>query len=315
MHHHYIHCDMEEVNKLWVVVVVSNTARYKSRYELFKRFKQSVEKAGANLFVVELAFGDRPFEITSPDDKHSLQLRTVDEIWHKENMINLGVAHLPEDWKYVAWIDADIDFMRDDWVTEIVHQLQHYRVIQLFQNAIDLGPQGEVLKIHDGFVWSFMNDRPLPSPRLNYPHWHPGFAWAMRRETWNDLGGLFDTAILGSADHHMAWALVGKVLDYAPKQISDSYRRNLLTWQERANFHVRQNIGFMPGSIYHHWHGKKKDRRYQERWTILLKQNYNPDFDLKRDWQGLYTFTHEGERMRNDLRRYFHIRNEDSIDQ
>lgn len=312
--HHHRHPRMPEADKLWVVAVISNPARYRSRYELFKKFKRSCEVAGANLIIVETALGDRPFELTEPNDIHHVQLRTTDEIWHKENMINLGVQRLPQDWKYVAWIDADIEFMRHDWPEEIVHQLQHYQIIQLFQNAVDLGPTGEVIKSHEGFMYSYLNGKPMPSKEYNYPHWHPGYGWACTRETFEELGGLFDTAILGSADHHMAWALVGKVIDYAPKFISPAYKRRLLTWQERANVHVNKNVGFMPGTIFHHWHGKKKDRKYTERWQILIKHGYDPDQDLMRDWQGLYHLSDKGERMRNDLRRYFHVRNEDSID-
>jgi len=305
---------MPELDKLWVVTVISNPARYRSRYELYKKFERHCKERGVNLLTVEAAFGQRPFEVTSPDNPHHLQLRTDDEIWHKENMINLGVQRLPHDWQYVAWIDADIEFMRDDWAEEIVHQLQHYQVIQLFQNAVDLGPSGEVIKIHDGFVYSYVSGKPLPNSKYNYPHWHPGYAWAARREAFDELGGLMDFAILGSADHHMAWALVGKVTEFAPTFITPGYRRELLTWQERANVHVNKNIGYMPGSIWHHWHGRKKDRRYVERWQILAKHDYDPDQDLMHDWQGLNHLSDAGERMRVDLRRYFHVRNEDSID-
>lgn len=312
--HHFRHKQAPGLDKLWVIAVISNPARYRSRYDLFQKFKRAIEKAGANLMIVECAFGDRPFEITEPGRLDHLQLRTWDEIWHKENMINLGIANLPQDWEYVAWVDADIEFMRQDWPEEIVHQLQHYMVIQLFQNAIDLGPKGEVIKVHEGFMYSYVNRKPWPNKEYNYPHWHPGFAWAARREAIDNLGGLFDAAILGSADHHMAFALVGKTVEYAPTKISSAYKRKLLTWQERANVHVRKDVGYMPGTIFHHWHGRKKDRRYQERWQILLKHNYDPDFDLQRDWQGLYRLSDAGERMRVDLREYFHVRNEDSID-
>jgi hypothetical protein len=320
MYSHHRHKHAPGLDKLWVVAVISNPARYRSRYELFKKFKHMVERAGANLLVVELALGDRPFEVTDPSNPHHVQLRTWDEIWHKENMINLGIQRLPDDWEYVAWIDADIEFMRQDWAEEIVHQLQHYQVIQLFQNAVDLGPQGEVLKTYDGFMWSWVTHQPMPYSKHSYtngyyPHWHPGYAWAARREAVDYLGGLIDWAILGAADHHMACALIGKVTDYAaPKKISAPYKKHLIMWQDRALKHIRKDVGYMPGTIFHHWHGKKADRKYIQRWDILLRHNYDPEYDLKRDWQGVLTFTDQGERMRNDIREYFRQRNEDSID-
>lgn len=303
-----------ETDGLWIVAVVSNPERYKSRYQLFERFKTSVEKAGANLLIVELAFGQRPFEMTEANNPLHVQLRTGDEIWHKEAMVNLGISRLPPDWKYVAWIDADVEFMRPDWVTEIVHQLQHYSVIQLFQNAIDLGPQGEVLKTVDSFMHSWATNQAPPYAHKYYPHWHPGYAWAARRDAVNDLGGLIDYAILGAADHHMAWALVGNVQNHIPKNLTPAYKKHLMIWQDRAEKHVRRNVGYMPGTIYHYWHGSKKNRRYIERWQILLKHGFDPELDLKKDWQGLPMLSDAGLRMRNDIRAYFQQRNEDSID-
>jgi hypothetical protein len=36
------------------------------------------------------------------------------------------VARLPNDWKYVAWVDADVNFTNPHWVRVTVQQLQHY---------------------------------------------------------------------------------------------------------------------------------------------------------------------------------------------
>jgi len=96
-----------EPDKLHVIAVVSNPVRYASRYALYKKFKEHMElQPLVVLHTCEVAFGRRPFEI--PDAE--LKLRTYDEIWHKENMINLMMQRLPAGWKYVAWIDADVEF-------------------------------------------------------------------------------------------------------------------------------------------------------------------------------------------------------------
>jgi hypothetical protein len=314
----YQHKVVPGLDKFWVIAVISNPQRYKSRYNLYEKFKASMEVAGVNLLTVEIALGQRPFELTEENNPNHVQLRTNNELWHKEQMINIGISRLPQDWEYVAWIDADVEFCRQDWAAETVEQLQHYDVVQLFQSAIDLGPEGEVITVFNGFVHSWMNEPNINNPLLargKYGlYWHPGFAWAATRKAINDLGGLIDWAILGSADHHMAWAFIGKVADKLPKNIAPAYKRELETWQLRATHHIKQNIGYVPGTIYHHFHGKKKNRKYVERWDILLKHDFNPDKDLKRDWQGLWQFTEEGLRLRNDIRNYFRQRNEDSID-
>jgi hypothetical protein len=70
----------------------------------------------------------------------------------------------------------------------------------------------------------------------------------------------------------------------------------------------------MPGTIVHSWHGKKFDRRYQDRWKILVKHQFDPEFDLKLDSYGMYQFSGNKPGMEQDIRNYFKARNEDSID-
>jgi hypothetical protein len=275
---------------------------------------------------VELAFGHRPFEVTDRHNKHHVQLRSSSEIWHKENMINLGVRRLTEidpDWKYFAWVDADITFTpsnwipdRQHWIAETVHQLQRHHVVQLFQHAIDLGPHGETFGRYEGFGWAYVEG--LFNPKSHkYTSYHPGYAWAMRRESYNHLGGLIETAVLGAGDRHMAYGLVGVMGASITKGLHKHYGIPLLEWQARAEVYVQRDIGYLPGTIFHHWHGKKKDRRYHDRWKILLDHQFDPVSDLKRNDQGLLELVVMTPRqmcLRDEIRRYLRARNEDSID-
>ena len=63
------------------------------------------------------------------------------------------------------------------------------------------------------------------------------------------------------------------------------------------------------------WHGKKKDRGYSWRSNVLVKNNYDPDTDIKKDWQGIYALTGNKIKFRDELVQYFKSRNEDSIDE
>jgi hypothetical protein len=98
--------------KLYVVTCISNPVRYHSSYALYQGFRKRVNDAGAILYTVEMAFGDRPFKITDAENPHHIQVRSFFELWHKENMLNIGIRRLPIDWEYVAWIDADVQFTR-----------------------------------------------------------------------------------------------------------------------------------------------------------------------------------------------------------
>jgi len=297
---------------LYVVTAVFNPHRYRSRIKLYRDFEKYVNDAGAKLVTVELALGQRDFVVTEEDDPWDLRLRTNAELWHKERMLNLGIQRLPEDWRYVAWIDADVVFARPDWVEETVHLLQHYPVLQLFSMATDLSPRYEPLKTHTGVIYAYQEG--LMCDHRHYEHFHPGFAWAARRDALNDLGGLFDTAILGSADRHMALSFIECVEKSYPKGISKGYWEALDLWQKRSKKYIRKNVGYMPGLILHQWHGKKVDRRYSDRWKILVKHQFDPEFDLKFDTQGLYQHTGRNPQLAYDIRRYFMARHEDSID-
>lgn len=305
------HDPIKKPSTLYVVTAVSNPCRYSSRYHLYEQFAKMVADSGAVLVTVEAAFGNRPFVVTDSNNVNHVQLRTSHELWHKENMLNLGIQRFPEDWEYVAWIDADVHFARPDWARETLNQLQHYHVVQMFSKAQDLDPNCEPFQQHIGFVYSYMHKR-LGSK--DYSNWHPGFAWAARRQVVNDLGGLIDFAILGAADRHMAHSLIGRVEQTIHNGLTDNYKKWLRLWQARAEKYVKRNIGFVPGLLLHHWHGKKRDRRYAERWSILVNNHYDPLLDLKKDHQGLWQLTDHNLNLRDDLRGYFRARNEDSID-
>lgn len=320
----------EMLSKFHVITMISNPVRFHTRYELYRDFAKHMQDSGANLWTVEVAFGNRPFEITKAEAPQDIRFRTLDEIWHKENALNLALARLPEDWEYVAWIDADLLFHNPRWVQETVQQLQHHEIVQLFAYALDLGPNMEPMQMHRGFVKGYWDEGfkcpNIKKPQLGSPDYyggfggktgsfaHPGYAWAATRKALTDLGGLIDFAVLGSGDHHMAMALIGEVERTFPSQIASRYAQKMLRWQERAEMFVKRDIGYVKGTISHYFHGKKKDRKYRERWEILVGNKFDPDKDLKRDTQGLYVWTDNNIRIRDEVRAYFRQRNEDSID-
>ena len=301
---------------LYVVTPIVNPSRYKSRYRLYEDFAKHVTDAGAVLYTVEAAYGDRVHEVTKADNPRHIQLRTAHELWHKENLINIGVSRLPSDWKYVAWIDADVVFSRPDIVTETIHQLQHFGVVQMFSHATDLGPLYDPLGTFGGFVAQYMRRNLSSPPRIDeYGVWHPGYAWAIRRDAWDHLGGLIDFGVVGSADRYMACALLGEIDTCFSREVlrhCPTYATWCAEWQGRAERHIRRNIGFVDGLLLHHFHGAKKDRGYVDREKILWRNRFDPVTDIKRDWQGMLQLTDRKPALRDSLRAYFRSRNEDA---
>jgi hypothetical protein len=319
-------------DRLYVITPISNPQRFRSRYELYRQFEKHVEEAGAVLFTVEMAFGGRAFEVTQAGHQQHVQVRGSHVMWYKENLINIGISRLPADWQYVAWIDADVKFVREDWAQEALQQLQHHKIVQLWSQIQDVSPDYEQLRsaYPNSWCYNWLNGKSpivLPGQDRCYPYpypggkgWYgpPGLGWAARREAIDALGGLVDWAIVGSGDAYMAACLIGGVQYQLRKDYHPEFNRQFMLWQDRAEKHIRRNIGYVPGLAIHYWHGKKSNRAYIDRNAIMVRHKFNPLTDLKRDWQGLWQLVDHGDlrsiRLRDELSNYFRTRNEDSID-
>jgi hypothetical protein len=83
----------------------------------------------------------------------------------------------------------------------------------------------------------------------------------------------------------------------------------MLDFQLKAS---KLRLGYTPGVIKHHYHGSKKNRKYTERWQILINHNYSPINHLTYDNQGILIptnlFTKE---FKEDIMNYFKERKED----
>ena len=293
---------------LHVIGVISNPIRYKSRVRLAKEWLERMEKSGAQIWLVEAVFGERDPEVADTSNPRHLIVRCDHEIWLKEALINKGVRLIPSDWKYMMWCDADVEFTRDEWASETVHGLQHYATLQPWSHCVDMGPNKEIITTHSGF--GYMYSQGLPFTPGQGTFWHPGFAHAYRRGAFDAVGGLIDRAVLGAADHHMAAALIGKGDWTVPGDINPAYMQMVKDWQTRAD-KLQGDLGCVEGTILHHYHGKKENRKYVERWQILKDNNFNPNTDLSLDWQGLPQLNGNKPKLRDDLRRYFRERRED----
>ncbi len=318
--------------KTHVIGVISNPVRYESRYRLAQEFIERLPPY-ANFWLVEAQQGDREFILTDRNNPRHIQLRTIEELWIKENMQNIAVREILRqcpDAEYLITSDMDIQWVREDWLEETIQQLQNYNVVQCFQTAHDLGPDGggfpDKSGTHNGFAYSYVNGLPYGQA---YHHWHPGFAWGWCVSALyprggggmgDALGGPFISgAILGAADHHMALAMIGKGRVSYHGDVSDGYKRMVDTWNDRAERNIFRDIGYVSGTIYHHWHGKKKNRFYQERWSILTKDypgwgKFDPYRHLIVGPNGLYMIDNAFTEFRDAVRAYFRSRNEDSID-
>jgi hypothetical protein len=253
---------------------------------------------------------------------------------------------LPDSARYLCLQDTDVRHLREDWAAETVHMLQHYRVGQTWSHSIDLGPQGEIVTNEWGndadrsfcAAWlaghvtadltegyhgegaAFKVSTALKAQGKMDWRQHYGYSWAIRREVLHWIG-LLDWMVTGSADYHMALGFAGLLRNKTAKELADDqgqlsvgYIRRLQEFADKCEAHVRQDIGCVPGTIAHDWHGPKRNRFYISRKQILIESGFDPDKHVAYDFNGIPYLAGDNRLLRDGLRTLAVARSEDSID-
>ncbi len=336
---------------LFAIVPYFNPWRWKSRVKHTERAIKHFADSGAVVVLVEvglnrrdLVFADSGLDGTTArcgihgEFKHKhIGLHTKDELWLKENAINVGVQHLPHDWQQVCWLDSDIQFVRPNWVGEAIHKLQHGTTsgrafLQMFSHARDVGPNYELLDETyphangPGFVRAWCDGILTEGTKTGTSFgdtyyagrvW-PGLAWACTRQAWDAVGGLLDVAIWGGGDWHMSHALIEKTEGMMRDDLHRNYKKLVNQWYQRCRTHIRQNVLVMDGTVLHNWHGRKTDRGYNAKHTLLARTGFDPLRHLTRDSQGLWQLHDDRStsyvQIRDIFRQIARARNEDGIE-
>ena len=297
---------------LHVIMVLSNPCLYARRYLLAREFIYRMEhENNVILYIVELCYSGQKYILVDNKNPNHLAIHTDSApLWHKENLINIGVnTLLPKTWKAFAWIDADIEFENPYWALDTLKILNgHKDMIQLFSHCLDMNKKENIMNTFSGF--GFMYDKKKKYIIGCGPNfWHPGYAWAISRNAYEKLGGLFEQSILGSGDHNMALSLLGYGLNSINGQSSDGYKNAVKEFQNKA---INLRLGYVPGVIRHYFHGSKINRKYTERWQILVKHQYDPTKHIVKLKNGLLVPSDLcAQELLDDIYKYFLERNED----
>lgn len=324
-----------KTNNLAVVSCLFNPNGSQRRLNNFKKFVEEIHASGVHCLIVELAFGTRPFMMSSY--KHVIQLRTNDVMWHKERLLNIGIKQLlSEGYEKIAWLDGDIVFKNPDWPWVVAAQLESAQLCQVFstvsiQRGSGLPPQrgGSAVKYfmdHNKlfsqppvFSWGVAWDGSLGG--------QSGFGWAARAEVFQQVL-LFENAIVGGADKMMLAASLAEKSNLselakltvshiacpkcAHRNRSDLYTSNFINWVRQWSVAVGNKVNYAPLQIRDMYHGSRANRKYMSRRNILFKHQYNPAADLSTSPSGCLAWGSKKTELHQDVESYFSSRQEDS---
>jgi hypothetical protein len=163
------------------------------------------------------------------------------------------------------------------------------------------------MNIFPGFGFQYTKKRPYNTDIKKM--WHPGFAWACTRKAYKQMDELYELSILGAGDHNMALSFIGKANVSLNENVDNNYLDSVLNFQQNSK---RLRLGYVPGVIRHYFHGSKKNRKYSQRWQILVKHKYNPSQHITKRSDGLLIPTTKcPKELLDDIFIYFKERNED----
>jgi len=273
----------EEVSTFWIVtpIYTANILQTERLYELHRNFRNYIKTLGLSHQVVEVIFPGQEFQVTEPNNEpYDLQYRDEWIFCMRENLVNVGVGKLPDDWAFLSWIDQHIFWEDPYWFEKSMWLMSHYNIVHLL-NGNDFWSIHNTTQYHlEGFgkLWHLYGDRfELHDPR------QCGLAWGMRREIYDKLGGILDICAGTKCDLYQNYAFVGRT--YTAQTGNREYASMIGQWQQHAISVFQKKLGYLDSKVYHFEHCLNgcKTSEYNAHIAALIRHNYNPRTDMTRD--------------------------------
>jgi hypothetical protein len=288
---------------------------------VLEKFSAGVRAQGLPLLIVELAFGATPYRIPASMADRIVRLRSDTILWHKERLLNLGFSCLPAECRYVAWLDADILFENNEWVSDTIGRLATHCFVQPFETACwsDASgvppPPGLSIGVGEGYELPSLAstlEKAIDRRRVlaHYLlHGHTGFAWAAHRDVIT-RHGLYDQAILGGGDVINAHGLAGdddflRGLNLYCRELAPRERESIGSWGRGIAAETGGRIASIPGRAVHLYHGSTSNRGYLERLKILRESDFDPECDIATDAEGCWRWNSDKPILQQRVRDYF----------
>ena len=306
---------------LWAITCYFNPVGYRRRLENYYIFRQRLK---VPLVTVELSC-DEKFQLGSSDADILVQVHSPAILWQKERLLNVALGSLPDGCDKVAWLDCDVLFENDDWVERSSRALDEFSLLHLFQERIELPmdftpnkpdscvaaqkTQSVVYQLAAGEIAAEEACLPGGVPRGSTC----GLAWASRRDLLSKYG-LYDACIVGSGNIAIFSAAVG-LFDQFAKTVEMNERRmkHYQAWARPFFNRIRGRVGYIPGRVFHLWHGDLSNRGYPKRHGLFARFDFDPFTDIAVDPNGCWRWNSKKTEMQEFVRHYFKSRKEDGV--
>ena len=274
--------------------------------------RNMLQSAGIAHYVIEQVKDGSAFLVA---DSTTFHLRSDSCLFQKERLLNLLLRRVPASYTKVLFLDLDVvlyDPTSDThWLDTVSALLDVHHSVQPFRSSdnIDLTyrKNGRVHQCSQVLIprnaGESLSQAVLDLRKQSWRKlvFHPGYAWAYRRSLLEDVGGLFDLALVGGGDRLNAVL----VMDTGPQAYNGSFA-NLVAHSIKPSF-LRFRASFVRATggkklsvghaesveLLHMWHGNTQSRQYNTRAHILDRVEDLEELVLQNE-DGLYEVAQGG---------------------
>ncbi len=307
-------------NTLYIIGSVYNYRNDPLIYKTYTNFINRLKLIeGIDVYTAEcLLPQQRSSTINHLNEKHFIY-RIKNPFINTHNIQNTLSKQLPSDWKYAIYLDSDIEFINDGWVEKTIEALNKYSIINPYDSATRTNKDGSRGLCLRSFGYMYQSSDKVLSDRCNegYYHdkqggWWPGYAIAINRDFYDNVGGLFDSTISGKNDIVTFSCAVDQIHQLKKMNKSSGLFAAIKNYRDKVkNFKEFKGVGYVDNKIIHHYHGEYNKRNYDFIDNIYGKYQFNPYTDFNVLPSGILDLNVTNERqldIRNELIFYFNKR-------
>lgn len=312
---------------LWGITTYFNPCGYKKRYNNYVTFRYSSLKQNLKLITIELSINDSPFVLKKDMSDILVQVKSNSVLWHKEQLLNVAISHLPNDCDKICWLDCDLIFENDNWVNDLSAKLDGpFIFVQPFEMITNLNEDHTI-----GYSTLAYSNASLGENKQKKVKGTVGFGWAAKLDFIKSLRGFYPFNIIGGGDNFVQMIL--KACNYINSKsfeeltkhenmsrFNDAQKKHFISYLRTLNSlptdFVRSinsnSVSFIKGNAFHLWHGNTRDRQYSSRHDILKMYSFNPAKHIYFNNDNCLEWTNDApKKLKKAVKKYFKSRNED----
>ena len=284
-----------------ICFVIFNPSQSKRLLMNYFYTRNFMELQGFPTFTLELVLNGHP-EIPEAQNVYHVSGKSV--MFHKEKLCRILEEKIPKTFKKLMFCDADLIFKNPNFYDEISRLLDTHDIVHPFTDCVwmDLTYKEKLLTRKSSVL----------APGINWDYkYHPGFAWAFRRDWYKEVG-YFDYAISGSGDTLSCAAWTKKKFPEKFQSLPQALKRKYHKYRKLVE-EFPPRITCATGTVEHLWHGTRENRQYSERHTILQNINDINDILIENE-HGVFEFRPSVHKRFNQIFvKYFENRQDDDL--